>query len=49
MVKAVHRDSRELDIVRYLSAPAQQRDPANHCIREFPKQIVELYSQLNKI
>ncbi|KAG1756734.1 kinase-like domain-containing protein, partial [Suillus paluster] len=32
MVKAVHRDSRELDIVRYLSAPAQQRDPMNHCI-----------------
>lgn len=32
MIKAVHRDSRELDIVRYLSAPAQQQDPMNHCI-----------------
>lgn len=32
MIKAVHRDSRELDIVRYLSAPAQQQDPTNHCI-----------------
>ncbi|KAJ8589574.1 kinase-like protein [Rhizopogon salebrosus TDB-379] len=32
MIKAVHRDSRELDIVRYLSAPAQRRDPMNHCI-----------------
>lgn len=44
MVKAVHRDSRELDIVRYLSAPAQQCDPMNHCIRKLPKQIVEFYS-----
>jgi hypothetical protein len=43
MIKAVHRDSRELDIVRYLSAPAQQQDPTNHCIRKLSKQTAEIY------
>lgn len=47
MIKAVHRDSRELDIVRYLSAPAQRRDPMNHCIRELSRQIV-MQAELRK-
>ncbi|KAF4576591.1 non-specific serine/threonine protein kinase [Pleurotus pulmonarius] len=32
MVKAVHVDSRELDIIRYLSTPPRRMDPMNHCI-----------------
>ncbi|KAJ3903927.1 kinase-like domain-containing protein [Lentinula edodes] len=32
MVKAVHRESRELDIIRFLSSPAMRRQPMNHCI-----------------
>jgi hypothetical protein len=35
MVKAVHRKSRELDIIRFLSSPPMCRQPLNHCIREF--------------
>ncbi|KAJ4000752.1 kinase-like domain-containing protein [Lentinula boryana] len=32
MVKAVHRRSRELEIIRFLSSPAMRRHPMNHCI-----------------
>ncbi|KAF9075272.1 kinase-like domain-containing protein [Rhodocollybia butyracea] len=32
MVKAVHRKSRELDIIRFLSSPSMMRQSLNHCI-----------------
>ncbi|KAF5391251.1 hypothetical protein D9757_001863 [Collybiopsis confluens] len=32
MVKAVHRASRELDIIRFLSSHPMRRHPMNHCI-----------------
>ncbi|KIK57799.1 hypothetical protein GYMLUDRAFT_748100 [Collybiopsis luxurians FD-317 M1] len=32
MVKAVHRESRELDIIRFLSSSVMRRQPMNHCI-----------------
>ncbi|KAJ4487927.1 kinase-like domain-containing protein [Lentinula aciculospora] len=34
MIKAVHRGSRELDIIRFLCSPAMKHQPMNHCIRE---------------
>ncbi|KAE9396077.1 kinase-like protein [Gymnopus androsaceus JB14] len=32
VIKAVHRESRELDIIRFLSSPKMRRQPMNHCI-----------------
>ncbi|KAJ3779279.1 kinase-like domain-containing protein [Lentinula raphanica] len=32
MIKSVHRKSRELEIIRFLSSPAMRRQPMNHCI-----------------
>lgn len=34
VIKAVHLQSREYDVVRRLSSPPLQGQPMNHCIRE---------------